>query len=184
MHPESTHFGIEPYAPEILDKAIARYCLNFGTMPGGVTTLGNKHCTLLLSDVEGSVVFKFSVESEPGITFSPFTFLRAIAVGGVAAHPLNAPDSLEGEERIKAELCLINEMIESRVFDRPLSGDTEWIVRYREFEAEFGRLNSARFFPPIKGHPDENSIYEKKCKDDLTWMDDVRRILAEQESKS
>jgi hypothetical protein len=184
MHPGSIHFGIEPYAPEILAEVIARYGLDFGTMHGGVTTLGNQHCTLLLSDVEGSVVFKFSIEGATGTTYSPFTFLRAVVAGGVAAHPLNAPDSVQGEERIKAELHLINKMIESGVFDVVLNGNKDWIPKYQQFEREYGRLNSARFFPPIKGHPEENSIYEKKNNDDLTWMDDVKRILAEQESKS
>lgn len=184
MHPGSIHFGIKPYASEILSDAIARFGLKFGTAYGGVTTLGNEHCTLLISDVEGSLSIKFSMAISPEITYSPFTYLNALVPGGAVKYPLIASDCAPGEEKIKLELGMIGSAISSGAFDPVLIGERDWIPQYMSFEAEYERLDNLRFHPPIKGHPEETSIRKKVRNDDLTWMDDVRRILAELESQS
>ena len=184
MHPGNMHFGIKPYASEILAKEIDKYGLSFGTAYGGITTLYNGNCTLLLVDVEGAVVLQFSVAGDEDTRYNPFTYLNALVPGGASQHPLIAFEKAPGEERIKIELDRIRQVLSSGAFDPVLHGEKEWISAYLSFEAEYERLDTLRYLPPLLGHPEEVAIRKKKGSYDLTWMDDVRRILAEQESQS
>lgn len=182
MHPGSIHYGIEPYA-DILADVVAKYGLKYGTGYGGVTTLSNPHCILFLNEVETTVSFSFAIAVTPEKRYSVLDYLMVIVPDGVRRFPLRAPTSVEGEERVVQEIKLIRDVLSSGVMDRLLQGDQSWVVRIEEFNAEYERLENQSYDLSREGHPEAATIRQKRRALDLTWMDDVRRILAGQESK-
>ncbi len=183
MHPGSTHYGIEPYA-YILADMVAKHELQYGTANGGVTTLNNAYCILYFNVVETSVGVKFAFSNAPEKQYGVLDFLLAIVPDGGRKYPLHVPDSVTGENRVKQEIGLIRDVLASGVMDAVLQGDKSWIPTFEMFSAEYDRLHDLSLGELLEDHPEEDRIWLKQKAFDLTWMDDVRRILAEQESKS
>lgn len=183
MHPGSIHYGIEPFA-YILADVVAKYGLKYGKAFGGVTTLSNAHCILYLDEVETSVMVSFAMATAPDKKFGVLDFLILMVPDGGRKYPLHVSYSIVGEERVKLEIGLFRDVLASGVLDAVLGGDESWIPSFEELGKEYDRLKSLTYSPPFTEHLERPQIRRKQREFDLTWMDDVRRILAEQESQS
>ncbi|MFN8394214.1 MAG: hypothetical protein U0176_06005 [Bacteroidia bacterium] len=181
MHPGSIHYGIEPYA-DILAEVVAKHELVYGSAYGGITTLSNAHCILYLNEVETSVTINFALASAPEKKYGVLDFLMAMVPDGARKYPLHVSDTVIGEDRVKQELGLIRDVLASGVMDCVLKGDQSWIPMLEEFNAEYDRLYYILLDPPLDEHPEKPIIRRKQAEYDLSWMDDVKRLLAEAES--
>lgn len=185
MNNRNVFFSLGSYAREYMASSIQKFGLVEGDAPGGLMTLSNANCIIFLENVENNYVgFDFASKAIPEVKFDLGFYLDAEVEGGSRKHCPHSPREWKDEAKFIYFLKAFDTLLMAGVLDAPLAGDFSWEPSFRGFVAEFKRLDSILTgFSRVK-HPESRSIRQKRDLFDLTWMDDVRRILSEQESKS
>lgn len=178
----NVYFDLPSFARKHLKGCIDTFHLIEGKLGGERTTLSNQLCTIYLSNLEDVVGFDFAPIDSPERKFDLRTFLNAIIAGGAARHFPAWPRNMPKEEKFRACLDAFAELVNAGAMDAPLSGDFSWSTKYDEFEAEHDRLENILAAFPMSKDSETIPIYQKRMAFDLTWMDDVKRFLAEQGS--
>jgi hypothetical protein len=184
MGSQELFFDLPSFARKHLGGCIENLHLTEGKLNGGGMTLSNNHCHIFLYNQEDTVGFDFAAQNTPLRKFDLRTFLDAIIEGGSANHFPAWPRNMAREDKFRGCLDAFKKLLETGAMKAPLSGDFSWQSKYDEFAAEENRLVLALAKLPRSMVAETIPIYRKQLASDLTWMDDVRRILAEQESKS
>jgi hypothetical protein len=184
MNYGNVFLSLSSYVREYMGECIQKYALVEGNAPGGVMTLGNAHCIIYLENIDSDYVrFDFASALAPEVQYSLTDFLDVAVEGGTFKHRPKPADDWDGEAQFK-HYVTYNALIVAGAMDAPLSGDFSWAPKVAAFLAEEERLNDQYQDLDEAEHPEAYSIWQKRKNYDLTWMDDVRRIVAEQESKS
>lgn len=184
MGSQNAFFDLPSFARKHLRSSIENFQLIEGKLDGGGVTLSNQHCQIYLYNQDDTVGFDFAPLDATPRKFDLRTFLDAIIEGGTAKHFPAWPRSTPREDKFRGCLDAFQTLVEAGAMDAPLAGDFSWISKYDEFAAEESRLIQALAKLPRSMGSETIPIYRKQLASDLSWMDDVRRILAEQESKS
>lgn len=178
------YFDMASYAQKYMAPAIAKAGLQMTSKGGDMAWLQNGHCTIQLQNIDNDYVrFEFCDPQRPDELWEFADYLDCMYEGrGRILRPL-PPRDIDREAQFIFMLEKYNELMLGGYFDLPLAGDFSWAPQYAAFQEEYKRLASARFALEEAGHPEAEAIWDKKHDGDPTWMDDVRRILAEQEPK-
>jgi hypothetical protein len=130
------------------------------------------------------VRFEFWSPTNEGAVFEFSDYLDcAYSMRSSELRPL-PPKDIPSEEKFVQMLKTYDKLLCEGYFQAPLSGDFSWAPSYQAMLEEVEHLSLVRYRLQKAGHPEAKAILHKKLNGDGTWMDDVRRILAEQESKS
>jgi hypothetical protein len=185
MGDRNLFFSLGSYVREYMGECIQKYALVEGDGPGGVMTLSNAHCIISLEDIDENYVrFDFASTLAPDVQYSLPDFLDVAVEGGTFKHRPKPSDDWDSEAQFKHYVVTYNTLLLAGAMDAPLSGDFSWAPRVAEYLAEEKELGSRLLEIRKSQHPESSVIWRKRSNYDLTWMDDVRRILAEQESQS
>ncbi len=184
MSSENTHFDLPSFVNRYMLEGIEKYHFLQGRRNGDVVTLSNPHCIIYLQNFGEGIGFKFAAIGDPETKFSLSKYLDAFVDGGKQGNCPEPPQELDLEQQFVYVLKGFNSVLISDKLAAPLDGDFSWVPKQKAFNEEYERLDlklddlleidESEYFP----------IWVKKDDGDPTWMDDVRRILAEQESKS
>jgi hypothetical protein len=177
------NFDMASYAQKHMAPAIEKFGLTLVRRGGDVAWLQNVHCTIRLENVDNDYVrFEFHRADNLEEIWEFADFLDCMYEWrGMQLRPL-PPDDFDNEGKFVFMLEKYNELIVAGYFDAPLVGDFSWGAKYKEAQAEYKRLSTERFRLEEKGHPEAKAIQKKRLNGDPTWMDDVKRILAAQET--
>jgi hypothetical protein len=172
------------YTAQYMADCIAKCGLELHGKPGGDALLVNGRCTIRFGNVDNDFVsFQFWNPANEVEIYSFANYLDcAYDHRGLELSP-NMPRDIPAEEQFVGCLKNYDRLLCEGYFDAPLSGDFSWVPAYHAMLAEEERLSIARLDLEDAGHPEAEAILKKEIAGDPTWMDDVRRILAEQEPK-
>jgi hypothetical protein len=179
----SKYFDMTSYAQKYMAQAIAKAGLTVTSKGGDMVWLQNDDCQIQLQNIDNDYVrFEFCSPSKPEELWEFADYLDCQFEGrGMQLRPL-PPRDFDAESKFVFMLEKYNELLLGGYFDIPLSGDFTWAPKYLAHQAEYRRLGIERGKLGRQGHPEAEAILDKKLAGDPTWMDDVRRILAEQGS--
>jgi hypothetical protein len=177
------YFDMTTYAQKYLGPVIDKFDLRVEPKGGDLTWLLNNDCLIQLQNIDNDYVrFEFCSPSKPEELWEFAEYLDCQFEGrGMQLRPL-PPRNYDAEAKFIFMLEKYNELLLEGYFDIPLSGDFTWGPRYLALQLETRRLSIARGRLERQGHPEADSILVKELAGDLTWMQDVKRILAEQGS--
>ena len=180
-----TYFNLESYIQSRMADAIAKHGLVLGKGNGGLATLSNAHVVAEFENIDNNYVrFNFFQPAQPEIKFEFAEFLDAcFDERSKELRPL-PPKEWENERQLNFMLDNYNSLILEGYFSKPISGDYSWLQKYLDLKEENDRLSKARANLRRANHPEAKAIFAKRMDGDPTWKDDVKRILAEQNSKS
>jgi hypothetical protein len=82
------------------------------------------------------------------------------------------------------DILAFNLVVTSEILALPLGGDFSWVPKLKAFNEEYERLDLELDNLLEINEAEYDPIWIKKRNGDPTWMDDVKRILAEQEPES
>jgi hypothetical protein len=172
-------WSLESYVREYMRPSIQAFGLVAGAAPDGLMTLSNAHCIIYLELATNYYVgFSFASQSTPETRFSLGFYLDALVEGGCAkACPL-PKRKWEVEAKFVHFLKSYDGLIIAGSLDAPLLGNFGWESNYRYFVEEYQRLASELSYLSASNHPEAISLLRKRMVFDLSWMDDVRRIVA------
>ena len=179
MGSQNIFYDLPSFARKHLRSCIENFQLIEGKLDGGGVTLSNQYCRIFLYNQEDTVGFDFASMDATTRKFDLRTFLDAIIEGGAAKHFPVWPRNTPQEDKFRGCLDAFQKLVEAGAMNAPLSGDFSWILRYDEFASEEQRLDKVLATLPMSRDSETIPIYRKQLASDLTWMDDVRRILAE-----
>lgn len=180
----NTFFDLRSFANHYMAESIEKHHFLQGKGYGDVLTLSNPHCIIYLQNFGEGIGFKFAAIGDPEIKFSLSKYLDAFVEGGRQKYWPEPPQALEIEKQFIHTLQCFNVVLKSEILAAPLGGDFSWASRLKEFDDEYQRLANELNDLVYLEHPEGIALFEKRSNGDLTWMNDVTRILAEQESKS
>lgn len=177
-------FDMTTYAEKFLADAVQKLAFSVTRKGGDFALLQNGHCIIHLQNIDNDYVrFEFASSLVPDKLWEFADYLDCVTNGKAwTLRPL-PPDDLGPEGKFVFMLQKYNELMIGGYFDAPSSGDFSWIPDLIAREELFKSLSSKLFALRQGGHPEAKAINFKKLDGDPTWMDDVRRILAEQEAK-
>lgn len=185
MSSQNTFFDLPSFVNRYMVEGIEKYQFIQGKGSGDVLTLTNAYCIIELKNFGEGVGFAFAAISDPETKFSLGEFLNAFVEGGRQKYWPKPPQGMDLEQKFINDLLAFNLVLTSEILALPLGGDFSWSPKLASFKEEFSRLSQALTrLEIIDEHPESDAIWKKKSDGDLTWMDDVRRILAEQEAQS
>lgn len=184
MNPLNISFDLPSFANHYMREGIEKYQFIQGKGFGDVLTLSNANCIIYIQNFGEGLGFSFAASGDPETQFSLSRYLDAFVEGGRGKYWPEPPQALEFEQQFIHSLKCFNVILTSEVLSPPLGGDFSWVSRLKAFEDEYRRLANELNDLVILEHSEGNALFEKRMNGDLTWMDDVRRILAEQESES
>lgn len=169
------------YVAEFMAASIAKFGLILDGNPGEMAIVKSPGCTIRLANIDNVYVrFEFWNPANPEEVFTLHNYLNcAYNHRGLELSP-NMPRDLPEEEQFTGCLRNYDRLLCEGYFDAPLSGDHSWVPRYHAMLQEITELSIARLDLQMAGHPEAISILDKELDGDPSWMDDVRRILAEQ----
>lgn len=184
MNPRNTSFDLPSFANRCMREGIEKYQFLQGKGFGDVLTLSNPHCIIYIQNFGEGLGFSFAASADPDTKFSLSMYLNAFVKGGRGKYWPEPSQALEFEQQFIHSLECFNVILTSAILSSPLSGDFSWVSRLKAFEDEYEMLADNLNDLVYLEHPEGNALFEKRMCGDLTWMDEVRRILAEQESQS
>lgn len=185
MSSQNTYLDLPSFARKYLADAISHHNLQEGHAGGGIFTLSSTHCIIYLENVESNFVgFDFASSQLPEVKYDLGFYLDSMVAGGSATHCPKPPREWNDEDKFVHYLKAFNSIILNGNLDMPLRGDFAWRNKYDAFVADYKHLASVLTNLSRGNLNGVMSMLQKRNAFDLTWMDDVRRILAEQESKS
>ncbi len=165
-------------------EGIEKYQFLQGKGYGDVLTLSNTQCIIYLQNFGEGVGFSFAAVADPETKFSLGSYLDAFVAGGKIGLCPKLPKGLDFEQKFIHDLQGFNTVLTSEALAAPLSGDFTWSPKYLAFTSELEMLGRELNNLLDINEDEYMPIWRRKRDGDLTWMDDVRRILAEKESKS
>lgn len=185
MNSQNTYFDLPSFVKRYMVEGIEKYNFVLGKGYGDIVTLTNSHCIIELQNFGEGVGFAFGAISDPETKVSLGEFLNAFVEGGRKKYWPESPQGIELEQKFIDDMLAFNLVLTSEILAAPLSGDFSWIPKLAAYNEEYSRLSQELSrLEIIDEHPESDAIWSKKLNGDLTWMDDVRRILAEQDSQS
>ncbi|MBK9451004.1 MAG: hypothetical protein IPN95_16675 [Bacteroidetes bacterium] len=185
MNPQNTYFDLASFVNRYMVESIDKYHFLQGKGHGDILTLTNSHCIIYLQNFGEGVGFSFAAISDPETEFSLSEYLDAFVQGGRQKYWPKPPQDIDLEQKLIDDMLAFNLVLTSEVLALPLAGDFSWSSKLTAYNEEYSRLGQELTrLEVIDEHPECDAIWRKNLNGDLTWMDDVRRILAEQESKS
>jgi hypothetical protein len=185
MNPQNTYFDLPSFVNRYMAESIEKYHFDQEKGYGDVLLLSNPHCIIFLQNFGEGVGFSFSSKELPDVKHHLTEYLDAMMEGGYYRYCPKAPEGLGMEESFVRMLRGYNGALMADALAAPLGGDFSWVEKLVAYNEERARLGQELTrLEVIDEHPESDAIWHKKLNGDLTWMDDVRRILAEQESKS
>ncbi len=185
MHPEHVGYDLPSFVGGYLQEAIQELGLSQGSGPGGAVTLYNENCILRITSNGPGVTFSLANATDPSQSYDLGDYLDAMVEGGYFRYFPMQPQGTDGLILHQESFKGFNNVLTSGVLSAPLKGDFAWIAEVVAMEEEDTRLSDELTrLEEIDEHPESEAIWDKKLAGDPTWMDDVKRILAEQESKS
>ncbi len=185
MGSPNTYFDLPSFVNRYMVEGIEKYKFLQGKGYGDVLNLSNSHCIIELQNFGEGVGFAFAAISDPETKFSLGEYLNAFVEGGRQKYWPKPPQGMDFQQKFINDLLAFNLVLTSETLAAPLAGDFSWVPKLAAFNEEFSRLSKELTrLEIVDEHPESDAIWNKKSDGDLTWMDDVRRILAEQESKS
>ena len=173
-------FHTASFVTKFMGSAIAHCRLNGPGGGGFVASLSNDHCVIELENVDNDYVrFEFHRpgEKEPRWELADYLDCRFAAQGGAFKLRPEPSEDLSNQEKFEWYLQRFDEVLVLGYLDAPLSGDYSWEGQYREAQEEYKRLSVELSRLSDAGLDPEGSIWRKRRKGDLTWMDEVRGLL-------
>jgi hypothetical protein len=178
-------FSLRSFVMEYLGDSMKRYGLVAASGPNGTTTLSNAHCIIYLENIDNNYVrFDFASVAKPETQFSLPDYLNAVVEGGAAKHRPKPSRQLPEEEQFRHYLKSYATILEAGLLEAPLAGDFSWEPSFRAFRAEYERVQSLLVDLVEAKHPEAQSLLKKMYDYDISWMDDVERIIEKQSPKS
>ena len=185
MSSQNTYFDLPSFVNRYMVESIEKCHFLQGKGHGDVLTRTNSHCIIYLQNFGEGVGFAFAAIADPETEFSLSEYLDAFVEGGRQKYWPKPPQGMDNEQKFINDLLAFNLVLTSETLAMPLSGDFSWIPKLTAYNEEYSRLGQELTrLEVIDEHPECDDIWRKNLNGDLTWMDDVRRILVEQESKS
>jgi hypothetical protein len=172
------------FTAQFMATSIERKDLDLSGVPGEVAWLKRAGCTVRLTNIDNDYVrFEFWSPTNEAQVFEFLDYLNCVyELRGRELRPL-PPKELNPEEKFEAMLKTYDKLLCEGYFDVPLAGDFGWVPSYHAMLSEMKKLSLVRLDLEDAGHPEAEAILLKEIRSDYSWMDDVRRILAEQEAK-
>jgi hypothetical protein len=171
-------WSLESYVREYMRPSIQAFGLVAGAAPDGLMTLSNAHCIIYLDRVGSEYVgFTFASQGSPETRFGLGLYLDAVVDGGAAVHCPFPEKELEVEAKFVHYLTSFDGLIVAGALDAPLLGDFGWAGNYRRFVDKYQRLATELSYLSAMEHPEAVALLRKRLAFDLSWMEDVRRIL-------
>jgi len=184
MDSQNTYFDLASFVNRYMAESIERYQFHQEKGFGDILTLSNPKCIIYLQNFGEGVGFSFASKELPDVKHHLTEYLDALMEGGYYRYCPKAPEGLGREESFVRMLRGYNGALMADALAAPLGGDFSWVEKLVAFNEECERLVGELHNLLDLENPEGDAIWEKRSNGDLTWMDDVRRILAEQESQS
>lgn len=182
MSSQNTYFDLPSFVSRYMLEGIEKYHFLQGRRNGDVVTLTNPHCIIYLQNFGEGIGFKFAAIADPETKFSLSKYLDAFVDGGRQKYCPEPPQGLDLEKQFVLVLQGYNAVLTSKALAVPLSGDFTWVPNLISFNVEYEMLEGHLFDLIDLEHPDGLALRKKWSIGDLTWMQDVKRILSEQGS--
>lgn len=171
--------SLESYVREYMRSSMQAFGLVAGDAPDGLLTLSNAHCIIYLEIAKVYCVgFTFASQRAPEARFNLGFYLDALVEGGSAKCCPPPQKKWEVEAKFVHFLKAYDGLILAGSLNAPLLGDFGWEADYNCFVDEYQRLASELSNLSASDHPEAMPLLRKRMAFDLSWMEDVRRIVA------